>query len=131
MISFESDYIAGAHPRVLERLVETNFEALSGYGNDIYCKNAVDKIKKACECEDANIYFLAGGTQTNSVVISTMLKDYEGATGVKTGYTSKAGRCLVFGAMRENMELIGETVAVAQINNDGKEMGRTAEAALG
>ena len=31
----------------------------------------------------------------------------EKATGVKTGFTSKAGRCLVFGARREDMELIG------------------------
>lgn len=36
-----------------------------------------------------------------------LLTTYEGATGVKTGYTSKAGRCLVFGALRENLELIG------------------------
>ena len=33
MISFESDYVAGAHPKVLQRLIETNLEALSGYGS--------------------------------------------------------------------------------------------------
>ena len=88
MISFESDYIAGAHPKVLERLVETNFEVLSGYGNDIYCKNAANKIKKACECETADVYFLTGGTQTNSVIISTMLSDYEGVVAAVTGHVS-------------------------------------------
>lgn len=88
MISFESDYIAGAHPRVMERLVETNFEVLSGYGNDIYCKSAEEKIKKACECETANVYFLTGGTQTNSVIISTMLHDYEGVVAAVTGHVS-------------------------------------------
>lgn len=36
-----------------------------------------------------------------------LLKEYEGATGVKTGFTSKAGRCLVFSAERDGMELIG------------------------
>ncbi len=36
-----------------------------------------------------------------------LLRTYEGATGGKTGYTSKAGRCLVFSAKREGMELIG------------------------
>jgi len=36
-----------------------------------------------------------------------LLSVYEGATGVKTGFTSKAGRCLVFGARREGLELIG------------------------
>lgn len=88
MISFECDYITGAHPRVLERLVETNFEVLSGYGNDIYCKSAEEKIKKACECETADVYFLTGGTQTNSVIISTMLSDYEGVVAAVTGHVS-------------------------------------------
>ena len=36
-----------------------------------------------------------------------LLKTYEGATGGKTGYTSKAGRCLVFSAERDGLELIG------------------------
>lgn len=36
-----------------------------------------------------------------------LLSTYEGATGGKTGYTSKAGRCLVFSARRDGMELIG------------------------
>lgn len=36
-----------------------------------------------------------------------LLTSYEGATGIKTGYTRKAGRCLVFGAEREGMEIIG------------------------
>lgn len=36
-----------------------------------------------------------------------LLRDYDGATGGKTGYTSKAGRCLVFSAERNGLELIG------------------------
>ena len=36
-----------------------------------------------------------------------LLTTYEGATGGKTGYTGKAGRCLVFSAERDGMELIG------------------------
>lgn len=36
-----------------------------------------------------------------------LLTTYEGATGIKTGYTKKAGRCLVFGAERNGMEIIG------------------------
>jgi D-alanyl-D-alanine carboxypeptidase len=35
-----------------------------------------------------------------------MLRLYEGANGVKTGYTKKAGRCLVSGARRNGMQLI-------------------------
>lgn len=38
---------------------------------------------------------------------NTMLWDYEGCVGVKTGYTSKAGRCLIFAAERDGMLLVG------------------------
>ena len=88
MISFESDYIAGAHPEVLKRLVETNMESLSGYGTDRYCESAKEKIRKACELPEAQVEFLVGGTQTNSVIISTMLADYEGVIAAKTGHIS-------------------------------------------
>ena len=57
MISFASDYIAGAHPAVLQKLVETNLESLSGYGTDSYCSSAIQKIKAACDCPAAEVYF--------------------------------------------------------------------------
>ena len=76
MVSFESDYIAGAHPDVLKALTDTNLEQLPGYGADRYCDSAKEKIRVACECPDADVEFLVGGTQTNAVVISTLLKDY-------------------------------------------------------
>lgn len=88
MVSFESDYIAGAHPEIIKRLSETNLECLSGYGTDKYCESAKEKIKAACECEKADVEFLVGGTQTNSVIISTMLKDYEGVVAAATGHVS-------------------------------------------
>jgi serine-type D-Ala-D-Ala carboxypeptidase (penicillin-binding protein 5/6) len=36
-----------------------------------------------------------------------LLSTYEGATGIKTGYTRSAGRCLVFGAERDGLEVVG------------------------
>ena len=88
MISFASDYIAGAHPAILKRLAETNRESLTGYGTDIYCESAKEKIKAACECPEAEVYFLVGGTQTNQVIISTMLKPYEGVISADTGHVN-------------------------------------------
>lgn len=88
MLSFESDYIQGAHERILERLAETNREPLSGYGSDKYCESAKEKIKAACQCETAQVSFLVGGTQTNEIVISTMLQPYEGVVAAKTGHVS-------------------------------------------
>ena len=88
MVSFESDYIAGAHPEILKRLMETNLEPMPGYGNDVYCESAKEKIKKAIGREDVEIEFLAGGTQTNAVIISTMLADYEGVVAAATGHIS-------------------------------------------
>ena len=88
MVSFESDYIAGAHPEVLRRLTETNAEPLPGYGSDRYCESAKEKIRNAAGIPDAEIAFLSGGTQANAVVISSMLADYEGVIAAKTGHIS-------------------------------------------
>ena len=88
MISFESDYIAGAHPEVLRKLTETNLEPLPGYGSDPYCESAKRKIREAVGLPDAGIFFLIGGTQANAVVISTLLADHEGVIAAKTGHIS-------------------------------------------
>ena len=88
MISFASDYVAGAHPKVLDKLVETNMEILTGYGSDVYCESAAKKIKKACACPDADVRFLVGGTQTNQIIIDTMLDSHEGVIAGTTGHVS-------------------------------------------
>ena len=86
MISFASDYIMGAHPEILKRLTETNFEAAPGYGSDKYCESAKEKIKLACGMQEADVWFLVGGTQSNAVVISSMLNRYEGVIAAETGH---------------------------------------------
>lgn len=88
MVSFASDYIAGAHPVVLERLCETNLVNQPGYGADEYCESARDKIRKACELPEAEVEFIAGGTETNQIVISSLLHDYEGVIAAETGHVS-------------------------------------------
>ena len=86
MLNFESDYIQGAHPKILEKLIETNFEPLSGYGFDKYSESAKEKIKVACGKEDVQVFLLTGGTQTNQIVIDTMLSKYESVICADTGH---------------------------------------------
>ncbi len=87
-ISFSSDYTKGAHPQILKRLSETNFEQIDGYGTDDYCKSAAEKIKKLCGTPDADVFFLVGGTQTNQTIIDMLLKPYEGVVAAQTGHVA-------------------------------------------
>lgn len=93
MLYFENDYSEGAHGSVLKRLIETNMEQLPGYGTDCYTDAAREKIRTACGCPDADVYLLTGGTQTNQIVISTMLDEHEGVLAAQTGHigTHEAG----------------------------------------
>ena len=88
MLFFENDYGYGAHPKILEHLAQTNMEPVSGYGNDKFTASAAEKIKAAADCPDAQVYFLTGGTQTNMVVIDTLLRPYEGVVAAQTGHVS-------------------------------------------
>ena len=88
MHSFESDYTAGARVEILRRLNETNLEQLPGYGSDKYCESAKEKIRAACDCPGADIFFMVGGTQTNAVVIDSMLPSYGGVIAAQTGHIS-------------------------------------------
>ena len=72
MLFFVNDYCEGAHPAILQKLLETNMEKLSGYGTDKYCDSAKEKIRKACGCPDAEVFFLVGGTQTNATIIGSI-----------------------------------------------------------
>ncbi|HGD3652106.1 TPA: low specificity L-threonine aldolase [Streptococcus agalactiae] len=88
MLHFENDYNKGAHPELLNALIETNDQGLSGYGTDSYCQQAADKIREVCSCPQAEVEFLVGGTQTNQVVISSMLASYGGVIAAETGHVS-------------------------------------------
>jgi len=88
MLIFENDYARGAHEKIMERLLVTNREATTGYGTDDYCKLAKEKIKKVCNCPNAEVFFLVGGTQTNQIVTDTVLHDVEGVVAATTGHVS-------------------------------------------
>ena len=88
MLSFASDYVEGAHPAILQRLIETNLIKQPGYGTDEYTASAKEKIKAACGCPDADVWLLTGGTQTNQVVIDSLLHSYEGVVSAETGHVA-------------------------------------------
>lgn len=92
-LNFASDYMEGAHPLLLLKLMKTNLEKTVGYGEDEYCRDAGEKILKACDCPKGSVHFLVGGTQTNATVLSTILKSYEGVISAETGHvnTHEAG----------------------------------------
>ena len=85
-LAFASDYMEGAHPDILKRLAETNYIKSSGYGTDEFSEAARDKIREACDAPGADVFFLAGGTQTNAVVISALLRSYQGVIAADTGH---------------------------------------------
>ena len=86
MIRFESDYLEGALPQIMYRLMSTNFEQTAGYGCDPYCESARELIKKECAAPDADIHFLAGGTQTNMTVIAAALRPHQGVLAAETAH---------------------------------------------
>jgi threonine aldolase len=88
MIYFDTDYMAGAHPKVMERLMQTNTEQTVGYGSDHYTQRAKELVKQACSAPDARVYFLVGGTQTNSTVIDGVLERHEGVLAAESGHIS-------------------------------------------
>lgn len=85
-LAFTSDYMEGAHPRILEALTATNMEQTPGYGLDPFCGSARDRIRAACERRDAEVFFLSGGTQTNAIVITALLKPWQGVVSAVTGH---------------------------------------------
>lgn len=92
-LSFASDYLEGAHQRILEQLGQVNLQKNTGYSMDRHCASAREKIRKVCDAPDAEIHFLVGGTQANAMVIKYLLPAYQGVIAPATGHiaTHEAG----------------------------------------
>lgn len=86
MILFNSDYLEGAHPRIMQRLMETNMTQTVGYGEDEFCAQARKTIRKLCKASKADVHFLVGGTQTNFTLLCAALKPYQGVISANTGH---------------------------------------------
>lgn len=88
MYSFRNDYSEGAHPHVLQALMDTNLTQTVGYGTDPICEEARATIRRLCNAPDADIHFLVGGTQTNLLVIESLLAPYEAVIAAHTGHVN-------------------------------------------
>ncbi len=86
MYSFMNDYSEGAHPRVLELLTKSNFEQNIGYGEDVYCDRSKEYIRELIGKKDADIHYIPGGTLTNLIVISAMLRPHQCVISADTGH---------------------------------------------
>ncbi|RQO29660.1 threonine aldolase [Taibaiella sp. KBW10] len=88
MYNFKNDYSEGAHPNILHKLIETNLVQQLGYGEDEYAVQAKDILKQKLNRPEAQIYFLSGGTQTNLIAISSLLRVHEAVISAQTGHIS-------------------------------------------
>lgn len=86
MLHFDSDYMEGAHPAIIERLASTNLTQTPGYGLDPVCESARARIRYACQTPEAAVHFLVGGTQTNVAVLDQLLRPWEGVVSASTGH---------------------------------------------
>ena len=86
MIRFNCDYTEGAHPQILQRLIDTNMEQHPGYSEDEYCRRAAEKIRSLCQAPEAAVHFIVGGTQTNLIVIASALRPHQGVVCADTGH---------------------------------------------
>ena len=86
MIYFNNDYSEGCHPKILEKLQETNYVQTPGYGVDEYCRQAANHIRRHCGSDELDVHFLVGGTQANLTVIDAALRPHQGALCAVSGH---------------------------------------------
>lgn len=86
MYNFKNDYSEGAHPDILHKLIATNGEQQPAYGEDAYSLEAKELLRQKMKHPDARIYFVSGGTQTNLLVIASLLQLHEAVISARTGH---------------------------------------------
>ena len=83
---FECDYAEGAHPRVLKALIDSNALSTPGYGEDAFCARAKALLRSQMQCEDCEIFFTMGGTQTNLLAIAQLLRPHQSVICAQEGH---------------------------------------------
>ncbi len=85
MYSFKNDYCEGAHPSILTAMTRHNMTQEKGYGMDRHSLNAARLIKELTG-PDACVHLIPGGTQTNLIAISGLLRPHHACITAKTGH---------------------------------------------
>ena len=88
MYNFQSDYLEGCAPEILEELIKVNQKQSVGYGEDEYCAEAAELIKEKIGRNNLDVHFIPGGTPCNVLAISSSLKPYEAVIAAETGHIS-------------------------------------------
>ena len=83
---FTNDYSELVDEEILKAIIQYASEQNVAYGLDYHSKRAEQLIKDVFHAENAEVHFLAGGTQTNMVLISKCLKSYEGVISADSGH---------------------------------------------
>lgn len=117
MIRFECDYAEGAHPQIMQAMVDTNMEQTPGYSTDGHCERAREYIRRACQAPDAAVEFMVGGTQANVTVISACLKPYQGALCAVSGHINvhETGAMEAYGYKALTLESPDGKITAAQV----------------
>ncbi len=85
MISFKNDYSEIAHPSILALLQDYSKTQFNGYGLDSLSDRVKATLKKQFK-SNVDIHFLVGGTITNKIFISHVLRPYEAVISADTGH---------------------------------------------
>ena len=83
---FMNDYGEGAHPSVMQRLMETNLEHTCGYGLDEYSVRAQALIREKCAQPQAQVHMMTGGTSANMIALSAFMRPYEAVIAAQGGH---------------------------------------------
>lgn len=112
----------------------TNFVTPSGLDSDEHYSTAYDmallgaeavgnpKFVAVCSAQSASLTFGNPPQKRTLYNHNKLLKYYDYALGIKTGFTKKSGRCLVSYAKKESSELVAVTLNAPDDWNDHKKL---------
>ncbi len=86
MYSFICDYSEGAHPRIMKAMTDACYEQNDTYNYDAHCLHAAEMVKEMIGRSDVDVYFMPGGTPTNTIAIAAALRPFEAVISPNTGH---------------------------------------------